>query len=322
MYAHSTMPAPAPSFLQTVPASPSRLSYTPYVIGTAPNTVSVVKIFNDAACTGQIGSASRVTFSTIGIQVTLAPNTIYSLYAKSQDVYGNDSACTPFTQYTHNNIPPLNPSYVSTNPISPNNATASPFVIGSVSQNPASVLPPTNVRIYDSLLCLNTVGQGTPTNFMGAGLESTLPPNQTSFLYARVFDAAGNQSACTYMTDYTYVNIPPGRPIFSSSSPATPSFTARTRVKGTIANSTNFLAIAAVNLYSDAACTSLMATGSQSDWLGAGINVDMNVNQTTSLYGQTVDPVGNRSTCNPCLTISTAMFHHKRCRRMFARMAP
>jgi len=298
VYAHSTNPAPAPTFLQTIPSSPSRTSFTPSVIGSAPNIVASVRIFGDPACTNQLGSASRVQFSTIGATVTLAPNSIYELYAKSLDIYGNDSPCTLFTTYTHANIPPLNPTFSSTDPASPNNVTATPLVKGSTFLNPASVLPPDNVSIYDSFLCLNRVGQGSTTDFASTGLESVLTPNLTTTLYSRVFDAAGNQSACTFMADYTYVNIKPGRPLFLSSSPSSPSYTNKTNVVGTLAASTNILPVASVRLFSDSNCTNMLTSGSQSQFQTTGISVNMFSNSTTPLFGNSIDPVGNVSLCN------------------------
>ena len=298
IYAHSTLPAPPPTFMQTVPASPSKVSYSPFVLGNAPNSVSVVRIYLDNTCTNQVASTSRLIFSTMGLQVVMHANSITDIYAISTDVYGNDSPCTFFTTYTHSDIPPLSPSFTNTDPVSPNNSSITPLVNGTVLRNMASVLPPSQIRFYDSFLCISQLGSGVPDVFNSSGLRVTVPPNISTSIYARVFDAAGNVSPCTFMTDYVYVDIAPGKPIFESATPGTPSYTKKTQVKGTLATSANFLNLAGIRIYRNSACTDLITTGSHSDFLGSGIVVIPDDNAITPLYAQSEDIVGNKSSCN------------------------
>jgi hypothetical protein len=131
-YSHSTTPAPAPAFFIASPVSPTRITNRPYIVGTAANTVTRVTLYGDAACTGSLGTASRSLFVTSGIQATVALNAQTGLYAISEDIYGNVSGCTFMTNYIHNTVPPFDPLFTSVTPLSPNNSSTSPVIVGSL----------------------------------------------------------------------------------------------------------------------------------------------------------------------------------------------
>ncbi len=296
-YMHSTAAAPAPGFASTNPRSPSRVSSKPYVIGTAASTISSVFLFSDASCTQLLGTGSRSSFVTIGLSVNLSKNFKTDIYGKSIDTYGNESGCVYLTQYVHDDRVPLNPTFTSTNPTSPNNTSASPLVMGTISDDPLKVLPITQIGIFDSSLCLNRVGVGAPTEFSGIGILAILAPNAINYVYAQTSDDAGNLSACTSLTTYMHSTLPPGKPQFGSVSPNTPSYTSQVYLKGTLGPSTDFLAVAAVDVFSNVGCTNSINSGSLSDFVGSGILLELPKNSTTSIYMQSRDIVGNKSTC-------------------------
>jgi fibronectin type 3 domain-containing protein len=296
-YMHSTAPAPVPIFVQTLPVSPSHITVNPWVRGTVSNTITTVKLFDDMACAHQIASGSRPTFLTSGIQIVVPTNSQTAIYSIDIDIYGNQSPCVYFVDYIHENRAPLDPTFTNTAPISPNNASTNPTIIGTALPNPASRLTPNVVSIYDSPVCTNRLGTGSPTTYGTTGIAMNVPANTTTSLYGRSFDAAGNISNCTYLADYTHDSLKPGRPLFTSATPASPSYSQNTAILGTRAASPDFLATSVVTLYSDPSCTTVLATGSPALFGSAGIPIVAAANATTTLYGDAVNIVGTHSTC-------------------------
>lgn len=296
-YAHSTLPAPAPGFFQATPQSPTRITNRPYIIGTAASTVTKVTLYSDAACTGNLGSASRSFFVTSGVQATVAMNSQSSLYAISEDVYGNVSGCTFMTNYIHNTIPPLNPVFTSVTPLSPNNQSTSPVIRGNLIFDPGNVLQPNEVSLYDGFLCLNKIGTGTPAEFQGAGLTASLPANTASSVYARVFDAAGNMSDCTHMTDYIHDALVPGRPVLASINPGTPSYSANTVMVGAVGTTLDFLPPTNMVVYDDSSCQSILKSAPVSQFTAGTYTLNVAKNTTTTLYGAIFNEVGTASPC-------------------------
>ncbi len=301
-YGYSTAKAQPAAFLQSIPKSPSNTSKKPWILGTAPASVSFVRLFNDSSCLQNLGSASRSTFSAMGIQITVNANTSTDLYSLTTDVYGNDSDCTYLTTYVHDNISPLAPSFLASTPISPNNQSTTPLIQGSVVTNIiGKPLTTSVVKFYDNFLCLGQLGHGAPATFTSSGIMIEVPPNVASTVYAQTGDAAGNTSSCTFMLNYTHDTNPPGRPILGSATPMTPSYSRKTIIKGSLASNFDIVASANVNFYRDSSCLNLLGTGLASDYIGSGISLVEDQNQTTTMYGQTIDIVGNLSVCTHLL---------------------
>jgi len=298
-YAHSTLPAPAPVFAMAVPSSPTRVTNMPYILGTADATVTTVSLFTDSLCTAAAGSANRIMFESSGVQVTIPINAVTDIYGISADVFGNFSGCTFITSYTHNTIPPFNPTFSALSPLSPNNFSVTPTITGTTSKDPLSVLEPTTVSLYDSFLCLNRIGTNTTTNFASTGILLGVPENAVTNIYGKVFDAAGNQSACTYLTDYIHSNRKPGKPQFLAALPATPSYTSTTKISGNLGTTLDFLPIQDISIFKDSLCTDLLASGSESSFLSTGIEISVPVNATTPLFARATNVVGTKSDCNP-----------------------
>ena len=301
-YAHSTLPAPNPGFQMSIPASPSRVSYRPTIVGTAATTVSIIRLYSNNTCSSLLAHGPRAQFITAGLQVTLPQRATSSIYGLSTDVYGNDSACTLLTQYTHDDVAPLNPALVSVLPLSPNNSSTSPIVKGTITIDPLKVLPPTSIVVYDSFLCINTLGSGTVGDFVGTGITANVPANALTNLHARSFDAAGNYSGCTSMSDYIHESRPPGKPILSAANPASPSYTQTTTLTGALGSSSSLLPATLIGYYSNPSCATQIGTGLPAAFTSTGVAVTPYLNQTTTVYGRTFDSIGNQSICNYLLT--------------------
>jgi fibronectin type 3 domain-containing protein len=296
-YAHSTVPAPSPGFFVATPVSPTRVTNRPYIVGTAVNTITRVTLYSDVSCTGSLGTANRSLFVTSGIQATVAMNAQTSLYAISEDVYGNTSPCTFLTNYIHNTVPPFDPLFTSVTPLSPNNSSTSPVIVGSLIFDPGNILQPIEVSLYDNFLCLNRIGTGTPSAFQTTGLVANVPPNTASSIYARVFDAAGNSSACTHLTDYTHDALVPGRPLLGGVTPGTPSYTSEVVLAGNIGTTTDFLPATNLVIYSDAACGTQIKSDPVSLFTNGTYPLNVAENTIAPLYGAIFNAVGTASPC-------------------------
>lgn len=305
-YGHSTLPAVAPTFLMSIPSSPSKTTKNPWIIGSAPPTVSKVYLYSDASCSSEIASSSRLIFTTLGIQINVMPNSINPIYSKSYDVYGNDSPCVLLTTYTHTNISSKDPVYSKIEPFSPNKLSTTPLVYGTVPNNPLGILQASNVKFFDSVLCLSQVGSGSIAKFSTDGIPLVVPSNATITLYGKSYDDAGNSSNCTFITNYTHIDIAPGQPQFLSTVPSSPSYTEDIVIKGTIGPTTNFLEPDLLLIYTDNSCSNQIATGSPTLFTTSGVSLSAPINTTTSFYGRIKDPANNFSPC----TFLTHFFHN------------
>lgn len=296
-YDHSNLPAPAPGFLFSFPTSPNKTSTTPFIIGTADNSIASVEIFDDNTCGSSLGSGTRPQFVSSGVQISVPANSTTNLHAIATDVFGNVSGCTLLTQYIHNTVPPLDPTFTMVSPATPNNISYAPTLSGTALADPGSQLSPNEVEFYDSGICVNKLGEGTPAQFTtGIGINSYR--NAVTSIYARSFDAAGNASSCTLMVNYTHDDLQPGHPVFLNVAPTSPSFVPQTVLSGYYSSSLDFLNKVSVGIYSDSGCSVPLATGAPNDLTTTGLTVTLPENQVTQLYGETVNEVGTRSNCN------------------------
>lgn len=297
-YDHSNSPAPAPGFLFSFPTSPNRTSTNPFIVGTADSVISSLEIFDDNTCANSLGSGSRPAFVASGIQISVPANSTTDLHAISTDVYGNISVCTYLAQYIHNTVPPLDPTFLSIAPATPNNLSYSPTISGAALANPGSQLSPNEVEFYDSGVCVNKLGEDTPANFAGSGVGINTYRNAVTNVYARSFDAAGNASNCTLMVNYTHDDLQPAQPMFLSVNPTAPSFVSQTVLTGFYGTSTDFLNRVSLGIYSDSSCSVQLVTAAPSDLNTVGVTVTLPENATTSLYGNSTNEVGTLSNCN------------------------
>ncbi len=304
-YDHSNLPAPSPSFSVAYPSSPTRLTTTPSIAGTADATITTVEMYLDSGCSTMVNSGSRGNFSAAGIPVTVNANAVTAVYARANDIYGNTSSCDLLTNYTHTNIPPLDPTFSLTSPASPNNTSFTPTIYGNAFTNMASPIDPINVVFYDNPACIGSLGNGSPSDFPTVGIDISVAPDAPSSIYARSFDAAGNGSQCTFMTNYIHNTLAPGRPILETLSPGSPSFTPLTQVTGSFGPSSDFMSRVSVTFYSDTSCTNEILTTTPNTFENVGIDVPLPANAVTPLSAASFNGVGNKSQCSQLVNFNT-----------------
>jgi hypothetical protein len=107
-----------------------------------------------------------------------------------------------------------------------------------------------------------------------------------------VTDAAGNTSSATQSILLDNV-APTTSPVFGSLSPASPSNSSTApRVIGSSSANT-----ATLKLYSNAACSTLLASGAKAQFEGAGIQITLSANTTTSVYAQAETSAATTGAC-------------------------
>lgn len=197
-YFHSVVPANNVGFSLAFPASPTRVTANPYIVGSADSTIVSVGIYSDASCSTLLGSGLRISFVTAGIQVAIPTDATTELFAKATNVYGNASTCSSLTFYTHTTQAPLAPVLGAVTPASPNNVTNQPVLTGDSFQNPASPLPATRVVFYDSGACVANIGEGTPGEFSSTGIRNHIARE-------RSFDCLFQKLRCSLQFKCMYI---------------------------------------------------------------------------------------------------------------------
>ena len=244
-----------------------------------------MRIYRDAACTILSASGTAAQFAAPGIGVTVPSNASTTFWATATDAAGNTSPCsTSSLTYVEDSAPPAQPLLSATDPGSPS-ADTTPLVIGSADAG-------STVRIYTDAACTSLAATGTAADLASPGIGVTVGPGSTTTFHATATDAVGNTSACS-ASSVTYVQdsgAPPA-PTLTASTPASPSSDTNPRILGSAeAGST-------VRLYTDSACTALVATGSAAQLASPGIAVTV-ASGSTTFWATATDGIGNTSACS------------------------
>lgn len=285
-YEHDNTGPTNPGFTSFDPASPSSNS-SPKIIGTASADTANLTFYLDGGCNNPIGSGTKAQFIGAGVTLSAVSNGTTTVYVKAFDALGNGGSCVSMQSYAHDNLPPANPSFVSTNPASPSNSSTTPSVIGSASADTDQV------HLYDDEDCLSLLASGTRGEFVGGGISINATSNDVTTLYAKVQDSVGNSGSCTYLSDYRHDNIPPADPTFSSFSPASPTnVTINPSILGGASADTSTL-----SFYSNVGCTLSLGSGTRAQFVGTGIAITGTANAVVDVYGKSFDSAGNGSNC-------------------------
>ncbi|MCX5740879.1 MAG: Ig-like domain-containing protein, partial [Proteobacteria bacterium] len=288
--------APAlPTLTSTTPASPSASSTTPTINGTS-EANATVKVYTTPTCTGApAGTATASAAGAFAVPATVSANSTTTFKATATDAAGNVSACSASSiVYTNDNQSPTPPTGLAVTPTGPANNNA-PSVSGTAEAS-------STVNIYTNATCTSAVaGTGTASALGAFAITTTAPGDVTTTFYAKSIDGAGNASTCSTSTvSYVEDSTAPGLPAFTGTTPTSPSKTSTTpTINGTAE------AGATVNLYTTAACGTIVATGTATGGTFA-IGVTVTANTTTSYFAKAVDAAGNASACT---TLSQTYAH-------------
>lgn len=199
---NDTLAPGVPVITSSAPASPSRTSQSPVLLGTA-DPSGTLRLYRAADCTG---SSTTYTVSAAGqfsASTSVTANTSTAFSATVTDQVGNVSGCSaPFT-FTHDNRVPLAPILWSTLPPSPIKTTGPVKVVGLAEAGSLVTLTTTGTCVGGALPtvtagpAINSAGQGLFTVSLNPTLGTT-----TTTVSALASDAAGNRSSCSAPLTY------------------------------------------------------------------------------------------------------------------------
>jgi hypothetical protein len=175
----------------------------------------------------------------------------------------------------------------TTNPPSPSNSNF-PRIQGTAEAG-------STVRLYSNGFCTGlSVKSGPASDFTGDGIQYGVSDNSSNVISAKAYDTSGNVSGCTATaTNYVEESVPPPVPSLNATDPASPSNDDSPLVKGTSPE-----ADTTVRLYGESSCTEPAAvSGTKAQFEGAGIEIDVVLNQSNSIYAAARDVAGNTSAC-------------------------
>ncbi|KYG67309.1 hypothetical protein AZI86_09945 [Bdellovibrio bacteriovorus] len=136
--------------------------------------------------------------------LTLVDGSTYYLNMRVIDLAGNISSTASASWLVDATGPASAPTITSTNPTSPSRITSVPSVIGSATADTHTI------KLYSDSSCTVQISAGSRTDFMGAGIPTSVTANTTTQIYAKAFDNAGNASSCSGSAfSFTHDNQPP-----------------------------------------------------------------------------------------------------------------
>ncbi|MGE0550750.1 MAG: Ig-like domain-containing protein [Kofleriaceae bacterium] len=284
-YAEDSAAPGTPTITSSTPPSPATTT-SPNINGQTTESGVLIKLFSNAACTGSsIGSGNSTTFGTFTIGVTVAANSSTSIYATAQDSAGNVSGCGGPLIYVHDTIAPAAPTALGVNPASPANNN-NPSVTGTAQAG-------SSIKLYTNSACSGgalTSGSSATSSF---SVPVTVANDTTTTFWATATDAAGNASACSTSSVQYREDSTANPPVLSSTTPTSPSSTSTSpTINGTAEASTTIF------LYSDASCSTQVASGSVTAGGSFALSVTVSPNTSTTFRGRIRDAANNLSSCS------------------------
>jgi len=189
------------------------------------------------------------------------------------------------TEDTDDTTPPNPPVLTEVIPHGPANDNA-PVIHGTAEDDAL-------IRVFSDDACTAEIASGYADGDGDFAVILAVGDDTTTTIYANAADVAGNVSDCaangiTYVEDSTA----PAPPSLTSTDPVSPADQHHPLVNGTAESH------ASVDLFSDAACTTSLAS-TTADGTGAfSTSVGVDQNATTELSATATDAAGNTSTCS------------------------
>ncbi|TNF24043.1 MAG: hypothetical protein EP329_25995 [Deltaproteobacteria bacterium] len=288
-YRHDGQGPTPPTFVGTVPASPSPVA-TPTILGHG-EVGSHVELFFDDHCLQATGAAQDVDDQgAFALEVAVTLNAATTIWGRATDGAGNASQCSLGSiTYVHDSLAPNAPTVTGTSPPSPA-STLTPDVTGVAE-------PGATVAIFDDAACAGLpLGEGLADPDGAFAIGVTVAESVATSLYANATDAAGNVSGCSAApATYVHDDSQPLVPSFLGTAPPSPSRTVTTPTLLGLAEAGTTVEIHRAPGCTDAASAYGQATGSGQ----FAIQVTVPADSTTTFYALAVDGAGNPSPCSP-----------------------
>ncbi len=153
------------------------------------------QLFSDSACSTSLSQKVSVTTATQNLVTTPLASGTHSIYAKSWDAQDNDSICsTVYANYTYLSAP-TKISIVSKGN-TPTVGVSGLYIGGKV-------------QLFSDSACSTSLSQKVSVAMATQNLETNPLVSGTYNIYAKAWDAQGNNSQCsTAHASYVYVSAP------------------------------------------------------------------------------------------------------------------
>lgn len=279
--------APGPvTFTGTTPQSPAN-NNAPRVLGDAEPRATVA-IFDNPECEGTPrGSGTVDANGRFEISVSVADDTITSLFARATDVAGNVAGCSSASiNYREDSTAPLAPVLTHTSPPSPANDNA-PLIVGTAEVGAV-------VRLYASAQCSGDPVRTAVVDAQGRFDASVMVADDTQTSWTvTATDQAGNASVCSESLVYVEDSTAPAIPGIERSTPGSPSRETQVALSGRAD------AASVVRLYPNDGCRDVphaqMTANAQDQFV---FSVVMPRDSTTWWSVTSTDAAGNVSACS------------------------
>ncbi|MDQ1741241.1 MAG: hypothetical protein QOE53_2893, partial [Pseudonocardiales bacterium] len=292
-YNEVTPPAPvAPTGLAVIPASGSN-DNAPFISGTVDGNTTTVQLYTDNACATPIGTSDTAgTFTSPGIEVSVADNSSTDFYAIATGP-GGDSPCSTATVHYDEVTPaPVAPTGLAVSPASGSDDNA-PFISGTTGVDTDTV------QLYTDSTCATPIGTSDSAGtFNSPGFQVNVADNSSTDFYAIATGPGGDSPCSTDTVHYNEVTFPTA-PTDLAIAPSSGSNDNNPKISGAADVNTT-----TVQLYTDDTCTTAIGTSSPAaTFTGAGIPVAVADNSSTDFYATATGPGGG----SPC---STSTVHY------------
>jgi len=254
------------------------------VNGTAVATATV-DLYSNSACTAFVSSALADGSGNFAFPVTVTDDTTNVFFARQTTPSGISACSTSFAVFVEDSSAAT--ITLSSTPVSPANDN-SPSLSGTTEVN-------STILLYTDASCTvpATPASGTSNSSGVYSIGISVSDDTSTTYYAVLQDSALNVSACSAGYTYTEDSIDPPAPSTPVAAPAGPANFNAPVFSGTVAEPG-----VQVRLFSDASCSTLIASGTADGGGNYGITVNVADDTTTNVYWRSRDAAGNQSVCS------------------------
>jgi hypothetical protein len=173
---------------------------------------------------------------------------------------------------------------ISSSPVSPANNNA-PVINGYAE-------PLATVKIFSDSGCTTQIGSGNATSGATFAIPAAISDDTAYIFYANATDASGNIGLCSTTTvAFNEDSSAPALPTLTATAPVSPSNVNTPVVTGTgTANES-------IRLYSNAACTTQIGSGTIDGSGNYSVGITLSSNTTTQIYAKSSDAANNSNGC-------------------------
>lgn len=261
---------------------------------------SKVILYSDSSCSTPVSVSTTSTGNNVNVQTNTLTNGAYSFYA-TVTIGAAVSACSDVSNaanYLLDTISPITATSLSlkTPPTSPNNDTTPEVTLSGGDSGQLGV----TAKIYSNNTCTTLAGTGSISS--ADVTADTLGSDTTYTFWSKLFDEAGNASACSsasvsYTLDTTGPTVTIGSPsVAALKNGSTVAFTATYSGVGSGSVTLSSGGVTLNTVAGNASCSGILVTSptsttrtiTLSNCTGDGaLTVTVNANTATDTYGNT-----------------------------------